>query len=181
MGIAKVVVRLAAVATLAGGIGALGAAPSGAAAPVQTCTKVTGSATFTPGLTNTPRNNTVNAKGTQSGCTPTAATGGSGALSAVIKVPLGSCGKLAGGNQTLTGTGKTVWKNGKVTTYNLTFKTGTGANITVATITGRVSGGLFVNHPVTGQIKFTVQGKPNCTTVPVKSITFVNTKPFVIA
>jgi hypothetical protein len=181
MRMTKTVGRLAALATLAVGLGAVSAAPSGAAAPVQTCTKVTGSATFTPGLTNTPRNNTVNAKGTQSGCTPTAATGGSGALSAVIKVPLGSCAKLAGGNQTLSGTARTTWKNGKVTTYNLTFKTGTGANLTVATITGRVSGGLFVNHPVRGQIKFTVQGKPNCTSVPVKNITFVNTKPFVIA
>ena len=74
MRITKTVVRLTALATLAVGIGVVGAAPSGAAAPVQTCTKVTGSATFTPGLTNTPTNNTVNAKGTQTGCTPTAAT-----------------------------------------------------------------------------------------------------------
>src|SRR5689334_25056571 len=38
------------------------AAPAGAATPVQTCKKVTGSATFTPGLTNTPRDNVVKAK-----------------------------------------------------------------------------------------------------------------------
>jgi hypothetical protein len=177
----KTVARLAALATLAVGIGVVGASPGGAAPPVQTCKTVTGSATFTPGLTNTPTNNTVNAKGSQTGCTPTATTGGSGALTAVIKVPLGSCAKLAGGGQTLSGTAKTTWKNGKVTTYNLTFKTGTGSNIFIANITGRVSGGLFVNHPVSGQIKFTVQGSPNCTTKPVKSITFVNTKPFVIA
>jgi hypothetical protein len=177
----KALAQLAALATLALGAGVAAAPPSMAAPPVQTCTKVAGSATFTPGLTNTPRNNTVNAKGTQTGCTPAAATGGSGALTAVIHVPNGSCGKLASGNQTLSGTGRTTWHNGKVTAYNLTFKTGTGSSITIANVTGRVSGGLFVNHPVHGQIKFTVTGAPNCTTKPVKTITFTSTKPFVIA
>ena len=74
----------------------------------------------------------------------------------------------------------TTWKNGQTSNYTLTFKTGTGNNITVATITGKVSSGLFSGKSVSGQIKFTVQGSPNCTTMPVKKVTFVNTKPFVI-
>jgi hypothetical protein len=177
----RTVARVAVLAALALGVGVVGASPIVAATPAQSCAHVSGSATFTPGLTNTPTNQTVNAKGTETSCTPSTTTGGSGALTAVIKVPLGSCGKLATGNQTLHGTATTKWKNTKVSNYALTFHTGTGSSITIATITGKVTSGLFVNHTVTGQIKFTVQGTPNCTSMPVKNITFVNTKPFVIA
>ena len=62
---------------------------AGAATPVQKCTVAKGSATFTPGLTNTARDNVVKAKGTLSGCTPKAKTGGSGTLTATIKVVKG--------------------------------------------------------------------------------------------
>ena len=48
------------------------------------------------------------------------------------------------------------------------------------TITGKVTSGLFTGHIVTGQIKFAVKGTPNCTTKPVKSVTFHNTKAFKI-
>ena len=41
-----------------------------------------------------PRNQTVTAKGTETGCTPVAKTGGSGMLTATIKVANGSCAKL---------------------------------------------------------------------------------------
>lgn len=160
--------------------GSILALPAGAVTPVQTCKTVTGSATFSPGLTNTPRNNTVKAKGTEKGCIPSVKTGGSGVITATINVPNGSCAKLAQGGQTLKGTATTTWHNKKVSKYALVFKTGTGSNITLANITGKVTYGLFVKHTVTGQIKFTVQGSPNCTTIPVKSVTFKNTKPFVI-
>jgi hypothetical protein len=156
------------------------AAPAGAATPLQTCKKVTGSATFTPGLKNTPANNTVKAKGNQTGCTPSAKTGGSGVLTATIKVVKGSCVKLAAGGQTIKGTAATTWKNKKVSKYALTLKTGKGSAGTTATITGKVTSGLFAGHSVTGQIKFKVSGTPNCTTKPVKAATFTSTKPFVI-
>jgi hypothetical protein len=174
--------RVTMVAALALGMSALVAQPSGAAAPLQKCTKLTGSAKFSPGLSLVPANNTVTAKGTVGGCTPLKATGGSGALSATIKVPGGSCAKLAGGKQKLSGTASTVWKNKKVTKYNLTFTTGSGAaGITTATITGKATTGLFKGHKVTGQIKFTIPAAQNCTVGhPVKSITFKQTKPWVI-
>ena len=168
-------------ALAAGTVTAVVAAPLGAATPPQqTCKKVTGSATFTPGLTNTPRNNVVKAKGTQSGCTPSAKTGGSGVLTATIKVTNGSCAKLATGKQTIKGTAATTWHNKKVSKYALTLVTGSGAAATTANITGTVTSGLFVHHKVTGQIKFKVSGTPNCTTKPVKAATFTSSKPFVI-
>jgi len=141
---------------------------------------VSGSATFTPGLTNTPRDNVVRAKGTQTSCTPAAKTGGSGSLTATIQVKQGSCAKLGTGNQTLTATARTIWKNGRNSYYKFTLHTGTGANAQTATIAGGVTQGLFVGKHVAGAVKFKVSGTPNCTTSPVKSVTFTNTKPFVI-
>jgi hypothetical protein len=161
------------------------AVPSGAATkpPLQVCRKVTGSATFTPGLTNAPRNNTVKATGKQTVCTGRKGgpkTGGAGVLKATIKVVNGSCAKLATGKQTIKGTAHTTWKNHKVSYYKLTLKTGSGTKATVATITGTVTKGLFKGHKVTGAVNFTVQGAPNCTTKPVKKVTFKNTKALVI-
>jgi hypothetical protein len=152
------------------------------AAPVGTCKTVTGTATFAPGLTNTPANNTITAKGNETGCTPPASTGGSGVLTATIKVPGGSCGKLATGKQKLSGTATSVWKNKKTSKYTLTFTTGTGATATTATITGKVASGLFAGKKITGAVKFTINGKPDCATAPgIKSVSFKQTKPFVIA
>jgi len=167
----------------AGTVSAVMAVPAEAATPLQVCRTVKGTATFTPGLTNTPRDNVVKAKGNMTNCTGKPGgpkTGGSGVLSATIKVVKGSCVKLAAGNQTIKGTAKTVWKNTKTSTYALTLKTGTGSAGTTATITGKVTAGLFKGHSVTGQVKFTVSGTPNCTTKPVKAATFKNTKSFII-
>jgi len=179
----RVLARLSAAFAFALAVGtatAVLATPTGAATPLQTCKKVTGSATFTPGLTNTPRNNVVKAKGTQTGCTPSAKTGGSGVLTATITVPNGSCTKLATGHQTIKGSAATTWHNKKVSKYSLTLVTGTGAAATTANISGHVATGLFAHHTVTGQIKFKVSGTPNCTTKPVKGATFTSSKPFVI-
>ncbi len=166
---------------LAGGaVTAFTAAPA-YAAPLQSCAKVTGTATFAPGLSNTPKNNTITAKGAETACTPAAATGGAGTLAATIKVTAGSCAKLATGKQKLTGTATSTWKNKKTSKYSLTFTTGTGTTATTATITGKVISGLFVGKKLTGAVKFTVTGTPNCTSKPVKSVTFKNTKPFVIS
>jgi hypothetical protein len=184
----RTIARLSAVCALAlaaAPLTAISVAPNAGAAtpPIQVCRTLKGSATFTPGLTNTPRDNVVKAKGTMTNCTgrPNGPkTGGSGVLTATIKVIKGSCLKLGTGGQTIKGTAKTVWKNGKTSNYSLTLKTGSGTANTTATITGKVTLGLFKGHAVTGQIKFTVQGTPNCTTKPVKSVTFKNTKAFII-
>ncbi len=157
----------------------LSIAPAGAAT-VQTCKTVKGSATLTPGLTTAPKNQTVTAKGNATGCSPAAPTGGSGVLTATAKIANGSCQGLVKGGQTIKLPSTIKWKNGKTSKLSLTAKTGTGSAATVATITGKVSSGLFVGKSVKLTIKIT-QGKgENCTTVPVKHITFVNTKPLVI-
>jgi hypothetical protein len=174
----QVSAMLAAACALSG----LAATPAVALAPAQSCAKVSGTATFTPGLQNTAMNNTVTAKGTETSCTPAATTGGSGTLSATIKLSLGSCNKLSTGGQKLVGTASSTWKNKKVSKYSLTFTTGTGAAITTATISGNVTSGLFAGKKLSGQVKFSIQGAPDCSAAkPIKAVTFTNTKPFVIS
>jgi hypothetical protein len=175
----KVVRAACALALAAGAMSVVSATPAGAAT-ANSCKTLKGTATFTPGITTTPKNQTIKSKGTASGCTPTKATGGSGSVLATISSPAASCQKLLKGGQTLKGTSKTTWKNKKFTTFNLVLKTGTGGNATVATITGKATGGLFKGKSVTGQVKFTVKPGQNCTTVPVKNLTFTSTKPFAL-
>jgi len=163
----------------AGALSVVSASPASAAV-ANSCKTLKGTATFTPGITTTPRNQTIKSKGTAAGCTPTKATGGSGTVLATIKSPAASCQKLLKGGQTLKGTSKTTWKNKKVTTFNLVLKTGTGGKATIATITGKATSGLFKGKSVTGQVKFAVKAGQNCTTVPVKNLTFTSTKPFVL-
>jgi len=176
----RTLARVGAIVALALPMAAVVAQPAAAATVFGRCATVKGSATFSPGITNTPRDNTVTAKGSETNCTPVAGTGGSGTLNAIINVKQASCAKLAQGAQTLTGKANTHWKNGKISAYNITIKTGTGSNATLATITGKVVSGQFTGKTLTGQIRFKVSGTPNCTTVPVKSVTFVNTKAFIL-
>jgi hypothetical protein len=156
------------------------ASPGGAATPLQVCAHIAGSATFAPGLTSTPKNSTLKATGSETACTPSASTGGAGAFTSTIAVTKVSCAKLGTGGLRMSATGTTTWKSRKVSKYSLTFATGAGNAATVATITGKVSSGLFVGHAVTGAVKFTVPGKPNCTTKPLKKITLTSAKSFVI-
>ena len=163
-------------------VGVATASPAGAA-PLQSCTKLTANAAFSPGLTNTPKNQTLTAAGTIAGCTPTAATGGSGKLAAAIKVTAGSCGKLATGNQKVVGTGSVAWKNGKSSKFTLAATTGTGANLLIATLSGRVTSGLFVGKKLGGKVSFKVPPPtPDCSAAhPVKKILIVVKTPFTLS
>jgi hypothetical protein len=162
--------------------GGLASSPAGAAAPLQTCKKLTGAVTITPGLTLTPKAQKATATGNLTGCTPAAKTGGSGVMKATLTLPKNSsCIGLAQGKQTLKLASTVTWKNKKTSKLTLTAKTGSGKTATVATITGKVASGLFAGRPVTATIKVTPKKGEKCTNAsPVKHLTFVNTKPFVI-
>jgi hypothetical protein len=168
-----------ALALASGAATALMAAPAGAVT-VNSCKVLKGTSTFKPPVSSTPQKGTITSKGTVSGCTPSAKTGGSGVFTSTLKATkAGSCTTLVQGGNVLKGTAKTVWKNHKTTNMSITVKTGTGSNFQVATITGKVTSGLFAGHTVTGQVKFT-PSKGNCTTTPLSQVTFKNTKPFAL-
>lgn len=181
----RTIARLSVVAMLALPMAFIAAEPAGAAVVLQTCGHVYGSATFTPGITNTATDNVVRASGTESTCTPSTYTGGSGHLTATIKVPKATCTKLATGGQVVYGTATSAWKNGTATKFNIRLTTGTGSNATLANVYGTVTSGRFYSASVPrhlyGQIRFKVSGTPDCTAAnPVKGVTFNNTKAFVI-
>ena len=161
----------------------LAASPGSAATPVTKCAKLSGVVTLSPGLSTTPHNQTATAKGALSSCTPTKATGGSGTLAATLKLPTNSsCQGLATGKQTLKLAATSKWKNGKTSSYTLTAVTGSGSTALVATITGKVTKGLFAGKKVTSQIKVAPKSGQNCTPGhPIKNLTFTNTKPWVIS
>ena len=163
-------------------VGVVTAGPAGAA-PLQSCTKLTVNVALSPGIQNTPQNQTLTATGTIGGCTPAAATGGSGKLSAVIKIPNGSCAKLAMGNQKITGTGSTTWTNKKVSKFSLTATTGSGKNALLATLSGKVTSGLFAGKKIGASVGFKVPPPvPDCSPAhPVKKLTIVLKKPFTLS
>ena len=142
----------------------------------QKCNNLTGTATITPGLTNTPANQTVKANGQAKNCTPSGATGGNGKLQVTIPLKNVSCASLLGA-QTLTGNGKMTWANGTTSTVRFTGKT-TAADPTLATISGKVTAGKFVNKNLGGKIRFTPVFTGNGTacspTNPLKKLTFTN-------
>jgi hypothetical protein len=117
-----------------------------------------------------------------SGCTPAAKTGGSGAIAATLNLPkTSSCQGLATGNQTIKATAKITWKNKKTSNVSFTAKTGKGSTATTATITGKITKGLFANRPITAGMKITPKAGQNCTPGhPIKNLTFTQTKPWVI-
>ncbi len=156
------------------------AAPAGAAGPQQKCKKLSGSVTIKPGISAVPGPQTATAKATVSGCSPSKKTGAAGKMTATLKLPKdSSCAGLASGGTNLKLKAKITWKSKKVSNLALTAKTGTGANVLTANITGKVSKGLFKGHKVTSQIKITPT-KGNCAPTPVTKIGFKNSKPFLI-
>jgi len=178
---------LARVAVLAGAVSLAASvmvmAPASAATVSQSCKTFKGVVTISPGLTTTPHAQTASATGNLSGCTVASKTGGTGVIRAKLGLPSNSsCQGLATGKQTVKIPSATItWKNKKTTTMALKAVTGSGSTATVATITGKVTKGLFVGKTVTGAIKVTPKAGENCSPGhPIQHLTFTNPKPFVI-
>jgi hypothetical protein len=163
----------------------LGAAPASAAA-VQKCGTVTGTITMSPGLSSTSTGNQkVTIKGTEKNCTPGSKTGGTGAYNSVLTLKNANCTVLANGGITFKGTATTKWKNGKTTTYSVTYKDGKGSlnAITTITMTGKATKGLFVGKKFTAAFKININGANGgaCTTKPFKSAPWKQTKAWTLA
>jgi hypothetical protein len=169
---------------LAAGTMMLGFVPPAAAATANQCKVFKGYATFSPGVNppNGPKNNpTIKVTGTVSGCSPTKLTGGSGGVTGTIKgTKPGNCSDTVKGGGTQKGTSTTKWKNGKSSTFSVTVKEGTGSNYNLATITGKVTKGLFAGKLVAGQVRFSAANNQMCVSKPLTKVTFVQTKPLVL-
>jgi len=157
--------------------------PTGAATANQ-CKVFKGYATFKPPvpLANGPKvTSTITIHGTVSGCSPTKLTGGAGTVTGTIKgTKPGNCGDTVRGGNTQKGTSTTAWKNHKQSKFSVTVKEGTGSKYNIATITGKVTSGLFAGKLVAGQTKFTASSSDQCIQKPLSKVTFVQTKPLVL-
>jgi hypothetical protein len=162
---------------------AFSASPT-AAATANQCKTFKGYATFNPPVPagNGPKvNSTITIHGTVAGCSPSNLTGGSGTVTGTIKgTKPGNCTTTIQGGGIQKGTSTTKWKNGKSSKFSATVKEGTGSSYNVATITGKVTSGLFAGKLVSGQTKFSPANSGACTTAPLKKVTFVQTKPLVL-
>jgi len=169
---------------LAAGTIVLGVASPASAATANQCKVFKGYATFKPPvpLANGPKViSTITIHGTVSGCSPSAKTGGSGTVTGTIKgTKPGNCADTVKGGNTQKGTSTTVWKNKKQSKFSVTVKEGTGSAYNIATITGKVTSGLFAGKLVAGQTKFTASSSDQCIQKPLSKVTFVQTKPLVL-
>jgi hypothetical protein len=135
---------------------------------VLACDSFTGTFTPTPGITNTPSNQTVAASGQMHGCRK---SGGFAVFTATLHMPHASCAFLA-----MSGTAKFTWPSGKTTFTTLTFdpKSGEPGKFFVG---GNVGGGLYHGLIVRSGVRFTpvLSGPGGCTAAnPLKRIDFTS-------
>ena len=161
------------------------ASPAGAATAQQTCKKITGTANaHARPRRRRRRSRPQPRRRTVTGCAPAKKTGGTGKLKAKLNLPANSsCQGLATGSQTIKiPSANLTWKNHKTSTMALDRQDRyRRERPTVATITGKVTKGLFKGHKVTTALSFTPKSGENCTPGhPIKHLTLKNAKPFVI-
>ena len=174
-------VTLATVAALAVGMAGLESIPAGAAAPSQSCSKVSGTLTMKPGLGPAAADQTVTITGAESGCKVASKTGGGGTFKSVLKLKKASCATLVKGGTTFSGSATTTWKNKKTTKYGVTYKDGKGSAVATITMTGKATTGLFAGKKFSGGFTITVPSNVNCTSVKFTKATFKQSKAWTIS
>lgn len=157
-------------AALAAGAGWAGAGAASAATPLASCT-MTGSATFTPGLTSTPTDQTTALSGTLTGCTGRSGVK-SGTFTGKTTAPQLRCLSVITANTVIgTGTMTVKWKGGTSSVVHITITIGNSD----FGITGPVTRNRFVKHRFAAPNLKATSVTPadfNCSTVPASTINF---------
>ncbi|HEY3833778.1 MAG TPA: hypothetical protein VGO03_15885 [Acidimicrobiia bacterium] len=172
----KTILTVASVAALAMPLFALAPTTAGAAAATPTCKTASGSGTFTPALPplsqpNTKVKSTVTSTGTEKGCT------GGGVTSATLtgKFKFSTAGNcttlLQGTGGTISGPATLKWNTGKTSTVGAAKLGQVKGQATEATITGKITAGLFVGKSVAQTITFAVTSG-ECTSKPLSKVTY---------
>jgi hypothetical protein len=150
-----------------------------AAAPVVTCTKAAGTATFTPPLPKLGSTKKVKskltAKGTVSGCT--GGLKGTTTFTQTGTPEPGNCQTLAEVKPTDKPTvGKFVikWSNGKTSTV-AKFTIKQTKAVTDATTTGKITAGAYVGKVVKGTVTYKIP-TGGCSTKDLAKVTYTNKK-----
>ena len=159
--------------------GLIAVAPAGAAA-VLTCKPPSGSVTFKPGLGKTAKIQTTTFKLPIKGCTGTAGVTGGTSAGSSKGTTKSNCSSLAAGATKTTVT--ITWSNKKTSSSTLSTKTVKGApGVLTATVTGKISKGLFVGKTLKTKVKITLQKGVVCTDAhPLKTATLSGLSPVTI-
>jgi len=158
-------------------VGVIAAAPAGSVTTGLTCTKLTGTVTWAPGvpLGSKPKAaSTVTLKATLAGCTGTAGiTSGAISLPTIPKAAPQNCLSLATTPPKLTRTGGVItWNNKLKSKSTLSTLTLAPAGALAYKATAKVTKGQFINKTLTVIGTF-APVKPGCTTAPMTKATVV--------
>lgn len=164
----KLLVFGAAIAMMAP-TGFIAAAPAGAATLV-TCAPPAGSVTFTPGLGKTAKLETTTFTLPIKGCKGGGVTSGSSKGSAK-GTKKQNCVTFATAGKTVTKVTIT-WNTKKTSTATLTTTVGGGGSTLTATVSGKISAGLFKGKTLKTKVKVSIPKTAKCTdAAPLKKAT----------
>ncbi len=148
---------------------AFSAGPAGAATLV-TCAKPSGSVTFSPGLGATPKLQTTTFTLPIKGCKGGGVTSGSSKGSAKGTTK-SSCGTFASAGKEITKVTIT-WNNKKTSTATLTTLVSiSGKTGITATVSGKISAGMFVGKTLKTKVKITIPSGACTDAKPLKKAT----------
>jgi hypothetical protein len=159
-------------------IGVLSAQPAGAAALV-TCAKPSGSVTFTPGYGATPKIQTTTFKLPIKGCKGGGVTSGTSAGKTVGKTKQ-SCADFAKNASNQTTNVTITWNNKKTSTAALKTAITTSGSSLIATVSGKVSKGLFLGKLLKTKVKVTLKGTCGSDAHPLTQAVLTGLAPFTV-
>jgi hypothetical protein len=160
-------------------VGVLAAQPAGAAA-IVTCAPPSGTVTFTPGLSSTPKIQTTSFNLPIKNCKGGGVTGGTSKGSTKGTKPQ-TCATFAT-NPSAANTKVTItWNTGKTSVSVLATKVSSSNGSLIATVSGKVtSGTAFVGKTLKTKVKVTLKGK--CTpSAPLKQAVLTGLAPFTVS
>jgi len=167
---------------LVASIGILSAAPGGSATPGTTCAAPSGKLSISPGLSTTPAIQTINISLPVTGCKGGGVTGGvsKGTTKGTTKQTCATyfSGAAKSGTKTVA---IITWNTKATSTLTLLSKSVPGKSALTASLSGKVTNGLFLGKTVSTTVVVSFPTGLGCKpTAPVKVIAIKGTKPLVI-
>jgi hypothetical protein len=170
---------------LVASIGIMTAAPGGSAASAgTTCAAPNGKLSITPGLSTTPAIQTINISLPVTGCKGGGVTGGTSKGTSKGTTKQTCATYFSAAASTGTKTAVTIsWtpKSMGTSTFTATTKSVPGKSALTASLSGKITKGLFLGKTVTTTVVVSFPSGLGCKpTAPVKTILIKGTKPLVI-
>ncbi len=157
----------------------IAASPAGAT-PIVTCAKPSGSVTFVPGLGKTPRIQTTKFNLPVKNCKGKGGVKSGSSKGSTKGTTKQNCTTFATAGKTVTKV-TIKWNTGKTSTAKLTTKVAAKGTALVATVSGKISKGLFAGKVLKTKVKVTIPKTAKCTdAAPLKKATLTGLAPLTI-